>query len=67
MLSKVILAVIVAVVTTLGCVLLGGILASLGVTIAVTIGTFLKEYAPILGVLAGLWHFFTGGTWLRRA
>ncbi len=60
MLSKIILAVIVAVVVTLACVLLGGILITLTVSIAVTIGSFLKDYAGVLGVLAGLWFFFTG-------
>ncbi len=61
MLSKLILAVVVAVVTTLVCVLVGGILISLSVEIAVTIGTWLKQYAAVLGVLAGLYYYFAGG------
>ena len=60
MLRKLILAVIVAVVVTLGCYLIGGILLSLKVDIAVTIGDFLKNYGGVLGVLAGLWYFFVG-------
>ena len=55
------LAVVVAVVVTLACVLLGTILQSLTVAVAVTIGDFLKTYAAVLGVLAGLWWFFVGG------
>ncbi len=61
MISKLILAVVVAVVVTLACILLGAILVTLKVDIAVTIGTFLKGYAGVLGVLAGLWYFFMGG------
>ena len=60
MIQKLILAVVVAVVVTLGCVLVGSVLISLSVAIAVTIGSFLKEYSTILGVLAGLWFFFRG-------
>jgi len=60
MLKKLILAVVVAVVVTLACYLLGAILITLKVEIAVTIGNWLKQYGSILGVLAGLWQFFTG-------
>ncbi len=60
MLSKLVLAVVVAVIVTLGCVLVGAILASLNVEIAVTIGGFLKGYSAALGILAGLWYFFAG-------
>lgn len=61
MLSKLIIAVVVAVVVTLACILLGAILVTLKIDIAVTIGSWLKQYAGVLGVLAGLWHFFAGG------
>lgn len=61
MLRKLILAVVVAVVVTLVCTLLGGILASLSVAIAVTVGEWLKSYAAVLGILAGLWWYFAGG------
>lgn len=63
MLKKLILAVVVAVVVTFACILIGGILISLSVSIAVTIGNFLKSYSGALGILAGLWYFFTDGTW----
>lgn len=62
MLRQIILAVVVAVVVTLACVLLGGILITLKVDIAQTIGEFLKSYSGVLGVLAGLWFFFTNWT-----
>lgn len=66
MLSRLILAVVVAVVVTLACVLVGGILTGLGVAVAVTIGDFLKTYSAVLGVLAGLWWFFAGSPWWPR-
>jgi hypothetical protein len=64
MLQRLILAVVVAVVVTLGCVLIGGILASLGVAIAVTIGGWLTQYATVFGILAGIAWFFSGRTTL---
>lgn len=61
MLFKLIAAVVVAVVVTLACILLGGILDTLKVDVAVTVGNFLKNYGAILGVVAGLWYFVAGG------
>lgn len=66
MLSRLILSVVVAVVVTLACTLVGAILISLGVAIAVTIGDFLKAYAGVLGVLAGLWYYFSGTSWFSH-
>ena len=70
MLRKFLLALVVAVVVTLGCFLLGAILVSVGgpgsvgaVPVVTTIGNFLKSYGALLGVLAGVWYFFTNGTW----
>lgn len=60
MLRKLVLAVVVGVVVTLACILLGGILGALGVSIATTIGSFLQRYAGTIGVLAAIWHFFAG-------
>ncbi len=57
--QNLVLAVVVAVVVTLGCILLGGILESLKVSIAIVVGNFLSSYSAVLGVLAGLWWFFT--------
>jgi uncharacterized membrane protein len=63
MLNKLGLAVVVSVVVTLACILLGAILIALKVEIAVTVGDFLKQYAAVIGVLAGLWQFFSGLPW----
>lgn len=66
MLAKLILSVVVAVIVTLGCVLVGSILAALNVSVAITIGDFLRSYSAVIGVLAGLWYFFAGyGHWPR--
>jgi hypothetical protein len=65
MLGRVVLAVVVAVVVGLACMLLGAILTSLAVPIAVTIGAFLVQWGWVLGVLAGLWFFFSGRTSLH--
>ena len=61
MIKKLILAVVVAVVVTLACILLGGILDLLKVQIAITIGDFLKSYGAVFGTLSGLWFYFAGG------
>lgn len=66
MLRNIVLAVVVAVAVTLACILLGSILVALGVSVAVAVGGFLKEWAGVIGVLAGLWYFFAGGTFLGR-
>lgn len=58
MLKKLILAVVVAVVFTLGCLLLGAILSALNVAVATTVGGFLQQWAGVVGLLAGLWYFF---------
>lgn len=65
MLSRLVLAVVVAVVVTLACTLVGSLLAALNVSAAVVVGNWLKAYAGVLGLLAGLWHFFSGATWPR--
>lgn len=57
---KLILAVVIAVAVGLGCILLGGVLDSLKADIAVQIGDDLRTWGWVIGVLAGLWYFFTG-------
>ncbi len=61
MIQRLVLALVVAVVVGLGLILLGDVLVTLKVPIAVTIGGFLAEWGWVLGVLAGLWYFFRGG------
>lgn len=66
MITRIVLAVIVAVIVGLVCMLLGSILSTLGVPIADAVGSWLSRWGWTLGVLAGLWYFFTGGTWSLR-
>jgi len=66
MLARIIQAVVVAAVVFLACILLGAILGQLGIPIASTVGGFLSQYAVAIGVLAGLWHFFAGGSLFGR-
>jgi hypothetical protein len=62
MIARLVLALVVAIVVGLGLsALLGPILASMDVPIAVVIGTFFIKWGWVLGVLAGLWYFFAGG------
>lgn len=69
MIARLVLAVVVAVVVGLGLsALLGPILISLHVPIAVVIGHFLVLWGWVIGILAGLWFFFAGGgfSWPAR-
>lgn len=59
LLVKLILAVVVAVVVGLVCILVGAILASINVPPAEAVGHFLNQFAWAIGILAGLWYFFT--------
>lgn len=61
LLRKLVLAVVVGVVVTLACVLIGIVLAALRVSVAVSVGDFLQSYASVLGVLAAIWWFIRGG------
>ena len=60
MLSRLILAAVVAIAVTLGCILLGTLLSSINITVAVVLGAFLVSYSAAIGILAGAWYFFMG-------
>lgn len=62
MIGRIFLSLVVAVAVTLVCILLGNILASLQVAVAVTVGQFLTQYSAVIGVLAGVWFYFSGRT-----
>ncbi len=67
MLSKLVIACVVGIVVFLACILVGGLLVTTTVPFVVTVGTFLKTYAGLLGLLAALFHYFAGGsTWPTR-
>jgi hypothetical protein len=67
LIGRIVLAVIVAVIVGLLLVLLGAVLVTLNVPIAETVGKFLQTYGFAIGVLVGLWYFFTNGSWTARA
>lgn len=61
MIARIVLAIVVGVIVYLACILVGPLLADLKVSFAVTVGGFLVAYAPVIALLAALWHFFSGG------
>lgn len=61
LIGRIVLAVVIAVIVGLLCILLGSILITLNIPIAETVGGWLKQWGFVLGVLAGLWYFFTHG------
>jgi|GEM_PF-5636709 len=64
MLNRLVVAVVIGVVVGLVCLLLGSLLATIGIPFVVTIGSFLVQWAWVLGLLAALYSFFTGRTTL---
>lgn len=60
--TRIIQAVLVAVVVGLIFIFLGMVLVTLKVPIAVTIGGFMQEWGWVIGVVAGLWFYFGGGS-----
>lgn len=67
MIRKLVLAAVVGVTATLVCVLVGTLLIAVNVSLAVTIGSFLKDWAAAIGILAAIWFYFTNGdTFPRR-
>ena len=61
MIARLVMAVVVAAVVGLACLLIGSLLASLGIPPAAAVGSFLVRWAWPIGILAGLWQFFAGG------
>lgn len=62
MIARLALAVVVAVVVGLVCLLLGALLADIKIPFVATIGDFLRSWGWVLGLLAGIWYFFGGGS-----
>lgn len=61
MLSRIVLAVVIGVAVTLVCVLVGLLLATITVPLAITVGNFLKTWSGAIGLLSALWYFFANG------
>jgi predicted transporter len=61
MIQLIVIAVIIAIAVGLLCIFLGRVVKSMNVPIAVTVGSFLEQFGWVLGVLAGIYYFATGG------
>ena len=62
MIEALILAVVVACIVGLLLMLVGRIMKTLEIPIAVTVGAFLEQWCWVIGVLVGIWFFFSGGS-----
>lgn len=61
MLARLVLALVVAIVVGLGFTyLLGPILVSMGLPLAVIVGEFFARWGWVLGICAGIWFYFSG-------
>ncbi len=61
MIGRLVLAVVVAVLVGLVCIfLLGPLLVTLPAPVAIIAGGFLIQWGWVLGLLAGLWYYFSG-------
>jgi len=67
MLQRIVLAVVVAIGVTIACIVVGGVLITIDVAIAVTIGRDLEKFGAAIGILAGLWYLFSGASWWPRS
>lgn len=62
MIGRIVLAVVVGAAVGLLCLLLGMLLGAVGIPFVATVGSFLSTWAWVIGILAGLWWFFSGRT-----
>ena len=60
--ARLVVAVVVAVVAYLVCILAGAVLALISVPIAALIGHFIEQWAVVISILVFLWYFFVGYT-----
>lgn len=60
MLKKALIALFVAIIVAIVCLVLAGLFILFKVELATSIGTFLKQYSTFIGILAGLAYFVWG-------
>jgi hypothetical protein len=65
MISRLIVAIVYAIIVGLVLLLIGLVLVALGIPILATIGHFLKQWCWVLGFLAGVLSFFGGWSFPR--
>ena len=59
--ARLAIALVAAIVVWLVCFFSGGLMGLMNVPIAAYVGSFLREFAVVLAILAFLWAFFRGG------
>ena len=59
---RLVLAIVIAIAVGIGLMFIGTIVVTLKAPIAVSVGGFLEAWGWTIGVLAGLWYFFAGGS-----
>lgn len=57
--QNIVLSAIVMGAVILGCILLGILLGATSVSAVIKVGNFLQTYSMAIGILSGLWFFFT--------
>lgn len=60
-LYKVIAGIVVGVAVFLVCILVGALLGDVNISFVATIAKFLRDWATVIGLIAGLWYVFAGG------
>lgn len=61
MVNRVVLAVIIGIAVALGCGFLGTVLQATDQSLAEAVGSFLRAFSVLIGILAGLYWFFSRG------
>lgn len=62
MLSRILLAIGVGIVTAIVVMVVAAVLAVTGIDILVAIGSILNKFAVLIGIAAGIWWYVTGRT-----
>jgi hypothetical protein len=62
MLTRIVLACVAGAIAFLICILVGGLLGSVGIPFVVVVGAFLVQWAAVIGLLVALGYFFSGRT-----
>ncbi len=57
--NKLVLSVVIACATILGCILLGILFEATKISVANMVGNFLQMYSVAIGILSGVWYYFT--------
>ena len=60
MLKRIAIAIVIGIAVSLVCIGLGMLLIAIGVQPLPALGAFLKNYAGLIGLLAGIYNFLTG-------